>query len=148
MTRRTLSGKVHWLTVAVLVALVAVIGLLFFSKESPAVNGSKFMIALAAGDAKTLTQYSHMPGRTPQEIEAKWKYATEVVSPHYFFAWRIIDTQISGPESATVKMDIVRDVMGPSSFPEKFELPLTKVNGVWKVDVSRVDRKLYPGLPR
>lgn len=148
MNRRTLSGKVHWLTIAVVAALAVVIGLLFFSKESPAVNGSKFMFALQEGDVKALTALSHMPGRAPEEIEKQWKYATEVVSPHYFFAWRVTDSQTAGPDSATVRMDVVRDVLSPSSFSEKFELPLTRVNGVWKVDVSRIDRKLYPGLPR
>ncbi len=47
-----------------------------------------------------------------------------------------------------VRMMVIRNAERDGAYEEKFELPLVKKDGKWKVEVLGLDRRLYPGLPR
>lgn len=142
------SGKVHWMVLVGLVGILAIAFLLLFSKESASVAAQRFMMALAKGDVETLTKMSSMPGRTEEDIRKQWEFATKEAGPYYRFVWQINRSNDSGPNTSAVVMDVLRNATDAQSYQEKYELPMIKENGVWKVEVSSISRGLYPALPR
>jgi hypothetical protein len=142
-----ISGRINvFVPFAILmVAMVAVV--LFFSKSSPTAAGSSFMDALVRGDVNELTELSYL-GNTPKsEIQKEWEFATQVAGKHYDFSWSITASTTLG-DSGSVQLSVYRNFGNPGAYPENFSLPMTLVNGQWKVDVANVSRELYPGLPR
>lgn len=127
--------------------VLAFVGMSLFN-DGPQQAGGRFMDALARQDEKALSQLSHVSGQTPEQMEQRWKGLVEGPAKYYRFYWKIVTTTQASPESASVQMMVERDQGAASSFEEKFELPMIKVEGKWKVDLRRVDRRLYPFLPR
>lgn len=130
----------------VVVAVIALVVLIFMGQKSPAEAGSRFMDALARGDVDGLCKTSYAPGKTPEELRKDWEFAT-TVGKHYLFYWTITSSSAVTDDSATVRLAVQRN-FGPGSYDENYGLPLHKVNGEWKVDVSGISREMYPALPR
>lgn len=141
------AGRVSFLMLVGIVAVVGVIVLLFFGRANPTAAASQFMEALAKGDVPTLTRLSHMEGRTPEQVREAWEFTTSVPGKHYRFVWNFTGQFQPNDTTATVSMRVWRN-FGPAAFDEKFELPLVKKDGQWKVDVREINREMYPGLPR
>lgn len=142
------TGKVHWITISGLAGFLLVLFFVFNSRESAQVAAARFMDALARHDVKGVAGVSYMEGRTPDQVEAAWKHTIIDVGEHYVFSWDINSSVESSSDTAAVRMMFVRDAASGSSYPEKFELPMVRKEGHWKVDVYRIDRRLFPGLPR
>jgi len=109
------------------------------------------MSALAKGDIKTLTDMTYLRGENREQIEKQWKFAVEEVSPNYLFRWDINHGRELSGSTASVSIKVWRNAMSQSTYDEKFELPLVKnaeTDGKWKVDVTGINREMYPGLPR
>jgi hypothetical protein len=121
--------------------------MVFAAGEGPSAVASRFMQALASGDAKTLTELSHMGDEPAQETQKRWEKTLDY-SQHYLFAWRIVDDREQSDEAAVVKLKVVRNAKEERAYEEDYELPLTKVGGKWKVDVRQIPREMYPALPR
>lgn len=129
---------------------VLAIGAIFLlGGESPSSAAGRFMEALGSGDTKKLTKMSWMDGLSPEQIERKWEYTTQTAGRTYRFKWQLLaDTQPT-PDQAIVRLWVWRDYNNrSSSYEEKFEVPLLKKDGKWVVDVKRLNRLMYPGLPR
>jgi hypothetical protein len=142
------SGRVNLLLLGAIVC-IAVLGFVFLSgRESVTTVGSRFMSALAKGDVDTLTKMSYIDGESPDHIRKEWDFAVNEVAKHYRFTWRITSARETGKESAAVSMQVARNADSGGAYEEKFELPLQKVDGDWKVDVTNISRDMYPGLPR
>ncbi len=118
-----------------------------FLKESLSTTASKFMDALARGDAETLTDLTYRGDFTREQILDQWKFSTQVAGKHYMFRWQILDEKQADEDQGTVQMFIWRNY-GPGSYEERYGLELRKEEGKWKVDVSGIARNMYPGLPR
>lgn len=129
-------------------ALLVVVGLLMFSEESPEVATNKFLVALAKADTKTLARVSHMEGISEPELEKKWDKTVNQVAKHFIFTWRVVASSQASPERASVDLQFTKNLDNPSSYEEKFGIPLEKIDGKWKVLVSELDREMFPGLPR
>lgn len=142
------AGRANWLIVSGILGLVVAVVLVFFSGEAPETAGTRFMTALATGDVNTLVKMSHAEGIPEQELRDQWTFATQVAAPHYRFVYRVTSGVQADANTASVRMSVVRNAERPTSYEEKFELPLVKVNGQWKVDILSLDRRLYPALPR
>lgn len=147
-TRRHRAGRANWLVVGGLAGLVVVTVLFAFSGESPEVATVRFMNALAKGDVDTLTAMSYTAGESKDAMKKEWEYAVKVAGPYYQFSYSIVSSVSPDSNSATVRMKVYRNINRGSSFEEKFELPLVKRDGQWKVDIRSLDRRLYPQLPR
>lgn len=130
----------------IIVIMVAVI--LIFSQESPKAAGTRFMDAMARGDVKTISSLSVLGKDDQPTIEKKWDRALNFVGKHYGFTWMITAESKASETSAAVRMQVERNIQDPSFYEEKFELPMIKVNGKWKVDVGNLDRRIFPGLPQ
>lgn len=138
-----------------LVALIGVSTLLLLGaalgsallRESLSSSASKFMDALARGDAETLTDLTYRGDSSREQILDQWKFATQVAGKHYMFRWQILDEKQTDEDQGTVQMFIWRNY-GPSSYEEKYGLELRREEGKWKVDVSGIARNMYPALPR
>jgi hypothetical protein len=141
------SGRASIVVVITVALVAAVLGLFLLAGESPSGVAGKFLGALARGDTKTLTDLSYMEGLSPAEIEQRWK-DTHENSKYWIFAYSIKDTKQQNPTNTTVVLDWVKNAVSPSSYGEKFELPMVKVDGRWKVDVRGISREMYPSLPR
>ena len=128
--------------------IVILFGIVLFSKESPAVVGTRFMAALAKGDAKTLTDLSYLGTESKDSVGQKWDFTVNRAGKHYQFAVRILRFSQSSDDSASVAMEVVRNARNSSAYPEKFELPMVKTSDGWKVDYRGINREMYPGLPR
>lgn len=131
----------------VVVAVIALVVLLFMGQKSPQETGSRFMDALARGDVDGLVQTSFVPGKSSEELRKDWEFTTKTVAKYYRFRWKITSSNVVNDESATVRLAVERNY-GPGSYEENYGLPLLKVNGEWKVDASGISREMYPGLPR
>ncbi len=142
------SGRASWLSIAGIVGLVVVVLMFALSGESSEAASVRFMNALSKGDVKTLTAMSDMPGLSEAEIEKQWEYTTKVAGPHYIFIYKITSSLSANDQTSMVRMMISRNVDRDGSYEEKFELPLVKKDGKWKVEVRALDRRIYPGLPR
>lgn len=141
------SGRAS-IVVVLTVALVAVVvGLFLLGGESPSGVAGKFLTALAKGDAKTLADLSYMEGLSSEQVEQKWK-ATHEASKYWVFQFLVKDTKEQDSGNSTVVLEWVKNASSGGAYPEKFELPMTKRDGKWKVDVRGMSREMYPSLPR
>jgi len=146
--RRTIHGRANWLTIAGVAGLAAIIFLFALTGESAQAVGTRFMAALAKGDVKTLTDISYAPGTEPEELEKQWDYAVNTAGKHYRFVYKIVTTSNANDETATVRMMVVRNVDSDQGYEEKFELPMVKKDGRWRVEIRSLDRRIFPQLPR
>lgn len=106
------------------------------------------MDALARGDSKKLAQLSFIEGVSQQDLEKKWDATVQGASRYYRWGWRPHLATQASDSVAAVSFQVTRDWDLPGSYEEKFELPMLKRDGQWKVDVRRIDRRMYPFLPR
>lgn len=141
------SGRTSIVVIITVVLVAAVVGLFLMAGESPNGVGVKFLTALANGNSKTLAELSYMDGNTPEQIEEKWKQTHEI-SKYWLFAYKVMGTTIQDDKTATIRLDWVKNAASPSAYGEKYELPMVKVDGKWKVDVRAISREMYPALPR
>ncbi|MBC8064912.1 MAG: DUF4878 domain-containing protein [Chlorobia bacterium] len=141
------SGRASLVVVIMAALVAAVAGLFLLAGESPTAVTGKFLTALAKGDAKTLASLSFMDGLPEAEIEKKWQ-ETHDASKFWTFAYQIQDSNEQDANTATVRLQWIKNAMSGSAYEEKYELPLLKVGGKWKVDVRGISREMYPSLPR
>ncbi|CAN5536981.1 hypothetical protein BH11ARM1_BH11ARM1_10180 [soil metagenome] len=142
------SGKASLVMIASIVAVVLVVALFAFSKESIASVGAKFMNALYSGNVKTLTDMTYLGNQSREDMEKQWDFAVNKAAPYYLFEYRIVAARQIDPNTASVTMQVTRDVLRSGAYAEKFELPLVRVDDGWKVDVRALSREMYPALPR
>lgn len=141
------SGRTSIIVIITVTLVAAVIGLFLLAGESPTGVGTKFLTALANGNEKQLAEFGYMDGLTPAQMEEKWK-ETHEVSKYWLFAYRVQGTTNQDENSATIRLEWIKNATNPASYGEKFELPMVKVDGKWKVDVRAISREMYPALPR
>jgi hypothetical protein len=142
------SGRVSLLALGSLVCVVIIVGLLFFSRESPSAAGTRFMIALQDHDVDTLTKMSKMDKTSEADIRKQWDFAVNTAEKYYQFAFKIEGSAQSSESTASVKVRMIHDSDHPGSYDELTELPMIKDNGEWKVDVRGLSREFYNCLPR
>lgn len=130
------------------ISIVVVLGILFLSPESPQTAGARFMDALARHDVKTLAANSFMEGLDEQQMGQRWEATVKGPARYYRFTWKVTGTVQASPDKAAMQMMVMRDSDYATSYEEKYELPLVNVKGKWKVDVRRLDRRIFPYLPR
>jgi hypothetical protein len=141
------AGRVSPLFLALVLGVAAVIAVLMFGQEGPAAAASRFMTALAQGNATELTKNSFVSGKSPEELQKDWEFTTKYPGKHYLFRWNITSSRVVDDRTADVKLQVERN-FGPGSYEENYGLSLTKVDGAWKVDAGAINREMYPGLPR
>ncbi|MBN9501888.1 MAG: hypothetical protein BGO01_09580 [Armatimonadetes bacterium 55-13] len=141
------SGRASIVIVLMVAVVAAVVVLFLLAGDSPSAVAGRFLGALAKGDEKTLAQLSYMDGRSEQEMEAEWKETYENAK-YWRFVWKINDTKEQDANNATVILGWYKNAASPGTYEEKYELPLVKKDGHWKVDVLGISREMYPGLPR
>jgi len=143
------SGKASWLVIIAGASILVLLGLILLAKPSPTSIANGFLVALAKGDVAKLTDMTYLGSDSDKEsIRKKWDYATTVVSPHYRFVWKTVGESIPDDSSASVRIQLIRNIGSPAAFEEKYEIPLVKQDGKWLVDVRAINRDVYPGLPR
>jgi hypothetical protein len=142
------SGRASILTIAAVVSVLLVLGMLFLGKESVTSVGDRFLQALYRGDVDTLTKMSYLGNDTEDQMRKKWDFAVNHAGKYYLFAYRITGGRQLSEDSAQVTLQYVKDAANPASYEEKYEIPLVKVGNEWKVDVKGMNRTMYPALPR
>ena len=141
------SGRTSIVVIIALALVAAVVVLFLMAGESPSGVASKFLTALAKGDSKTLAETSFIEGVSQDELQKKWE-ATHEVTKYWQFNYMIQDTTQQDANNAAVVMQWVKNATSQASYGEKYELPLAKRDGKWKVDVRGISREMYPALPR
>jgi hypothetical protein len=141
------SGRTNIVVVVTIALVAAVLALFLLAGNSPSTIATKFLIALSKGDAKTLAENSYMEGVSPSEAEKRWAKTYET-SKYWVFAYQILDTKEQDANNATVRLDWIKSANSGSSYSEKYELPMVRKDGQWKVDVRGISREMYPALPR
>lgn len=142
------AGKVHWIVVIGIAGVLAIVVLMFFSREAPESVASKFMSALAMGDSERLTELSYFPNQSKEELKKQWDFSTKVAGKNYLFVWKIKYAKQADDKTASVALDFTRNAASSMSYPENFQLPLVNDNGRWLVDVRSLSREMYPAMPR
>lgn len=142
------AGRISPLVVIGVICILLVIPLFFVTQKGPEIVARDFMTALGNGDANKLASLSII-GNDDEPTRVKdWQQSLEV-GKHYYFTWRITDVTENTPDTAAVQLQMRRNLqlaMGKDEL--KYELPMKKVGGAWKVDVGSMDRDIYPALPR
>ncbi|MCX7799182.1 MAG: hypothetical protein N2109_02445 [Fimbriimonadales bacterium] len=142
------SGRVHWMVAVAVALLVAIVALIFFAGESPAVVTGRFLYALQLRDVDTLTELSYVPEGDAGHIRDDWDFTVNVANPNYRFTYRVLHVKELGGSDAVATVEMKKDAFSPAAYEENFQLPLVRKDGKWKVDVYNLSRKMYPALPR
>ena len=143
------SGRISLLLVGIVtLVIVGVLLVMVFGKDSPTTVTTRWFNALATGDAKTAAAESYMQDNTQDQLEQKWDRTLNVVAPYYRFRWQVLSESIADDKTAAVNIFIWKDALNPSTYEERYGIPLIKVDGEWKVDLAGVPREMFPGLPR
>lgn len=142
-------GRINWVILAGLGAVLAVALVLFSSNSSDSPTGaaSRFLDALARKDAKTLVETSFIDGMDDAQALKAWE-ETLALTKHYYFFWVIRGNLTPDPNNASVRIGMTRNATDPSGFEENYQVDLVKRDGRWKVRVSGLSRTFYPFLPR
>lgn len=141
------SGRTSIVIIITVALVAAVVGLFLLAGESPTGVAGQFLTALGKGDTKTLAKLSYMDGLSEAEIEKRWQ-ETHELSKYWAFAFKVRDANEQDPDNATVRLDWVKNAASGSAYEEKYELPMVKKDGKWKIDVRGISREMYPALPR
>jgi hypothetical protein len=142
------SGRINVVAIIAVFAVLMLVVVLFFSKQSLSNAGGQFMDALARGDVDKLTSLSLVGNEGSDQIKKQWEFATQTAGKNYSFRWNITSEDQVDPNDGSVKLQVERNVGNGSSYPENFALPMVKVDGLWKVDVANISRDMYPGMPK
>lgn len=142
------SGKVHIITILGALCGLMIVGLLFFSRESPQTVAGAFMGALGRGDVDTLVKLSYAPDRDKDELRSQWEFAVKEAGPYFRFTYDIKGVKEADDKTAAVRMIYWPNVDDPASYEQNYDLPMVKEDGKWKVDVLSITSKMYPALPR
>lgn len=127
--------------------LIAIIVVMLMIGKSPEEAAREFMTALSKGDVATLTSMSHLPD-PEAPIEEQWRDTFENKAKNYVFAWQLQGSEKMSDDEAVVKVLIV-EYRGPELHENDItNLPLTKRDGQWKVNLRSLSRLFFPGLPR
>jgi hypothetical protein len=141
------AGRAHWLILAGVASVIAVVVLFLFAKDSTTDTAGAFLRALGKGDVDTLVDLSFYDQASKEELREKWDFAVNRAGPHYIFAWKLVGSVQSDEETAAVSVMFVRDY-DKGGYEQKLQIPLVKREGRWLVDVRAIDRSVYPALPR
>lgn len=148
------SGRVNFLTLGVVLIVGLMGAAVFFAKESPQTVAVNFMDALARHDVKKLTELSLIGESDPAAAEAKrkkleeqWDYCVNFAGKHFPFTWRVTAANASTENAATATVQMTPDAVNPASYEQKFDIPLEKEGGKWKVDVGGISKVMFPALP-
>jgi len=145
------SGRINIITLLAIVGVVAVVGILFMSGESPSVAGNRFLLALHNRDVDAVAAMSYVDSDTkitPDQIKDKWAYTLNEATPSYQFVAKVNFSKLIAPEEAIISIEMYKDADSSSSYPELFQIKLIKQDGKWKVDIFDIPRKFYPALPK
>jgi hypothetical protein len=142
------SGRASIITVLAIASVLLVVGLFAFSRESLTAVAGRFMTALSEGNVDQLTKMSYLGNGTEEEMRRDWELAVNTAGRYYKFEFRIVGSVQHSPDSASVRMQVVRDSDRMGSFEENYQLPLVRVGNDWKVDVRSISSQFYPALPR
>jgi hypothetical protein len=142
------SGRASLLSILAILAILMVVGLLAFTKESPNSVAGRFMAALQKGDVNTLTDMSYLGSDSKEDMRKQWDFAVNKAGRYYMMMFRVVGHNQPSPNTANVRMMVVRNADKPGAYEEAFALPLIKVGDDWKVDVKAISREMYPALPR
>lgn len=147
------SGKINLLALAFLAIAGMIVASLAFAKEDPAAVGAQFMDALARHDVDKLTELSYVEDSNGVSLEdarkqlrEQWDFSVNTAGKHYPFKWTTSGSIKSTETEATVIVQINKG--GPNGYDEKYELPLEKHDGKWKVIVTAISQTMFPALPR
>lgn len=135
------------MVIAGVFGLIVVVALGFIGTPGPINTGREFMLALAKGDSKRLTELTYLGSQSKEQMLKKWDFATKVAAPYYRFTYRILDATQASDKVGSVRVFVTRHAEQPGSFEEHYDLPMLKEGGQWKVDVADIHRDMYPGLP-
>ena len=143
------AGKAHPIVIVGVLSILAYIALVFGAGGGTSTEAAvQFMGALGQGDVDTLTRLTYAPGKPEEKVRTEWEYTVDTVGPHYRFMFQLLTTKQATETFHTVAIHVFRDADNPSTYGEKFELPLIKSDKGWQVDIASVNRQMYPGLPR
>lgn len=130
-----------------LLGLIAIGVVMLMTGKSPDEAAREFMTALSKGDVAKLTHMSYLPD-PERPIDEQWRETVEQKAKNYVFAWQLQGSEKISDDEAVVKVMIV-EYRGPELHENDVaNLPLTKRDGDWKVDIRSLSRTFFPGLPR
>ena len=142
------AGRISPIVIVIGICILLVIPIIFVSSKGPANYAVDFMTALGKGDVNTLADLSIIGNDDLEQRKKDWE-KTISYGKNYYYTWRVTNAVENTPDSAAVELQMRQNLqinMGKDE--NKFELPMRKVDGKWKVDVGSMDRSIYPALPR
>ena len=147
MKRQTGMVRFNPIVAIGVLGLIAIGVVMLMVGQSPEAAARDFMTALSKGDVSRLTEMSYLPD--PEEpLGQQWRDTVEQRAKNYVFAWQLQGSEKMSDEEAVVKVMIV-EYRGPDLHENDVaNLPLTKRDGEWKVDLRSLSRTFFPGLPR
>lgn len=143
------AGKVSPLVILGVIGFVGILAVVLFTRSgsSPAQRVNEFFTALGKADMEGVLRSSTFGGLPDDEVRPKWQQCFDRTK-YYRFALQIKETSYSNPEEATVAVDMFQNAANPNLGSKRFQIPVVKIDGEWKVDVRSMTRQAYPALPR
>jgi hypothetical protein len=141
-------GRVNLLFLA-LIGVIGLVAVIFFVRQdSMGGAGTRFLTALAKHDVNTLTELTYLDKRDPEQVRKQWDFAVNEAAKHYRFLWVVDNSTQADADNGALQLRVWRNLDSPSTYDERFQLPMAKEDGKWKVVVSGISREMFPGLPR
>lgn len=121
--------------------------LMFSAKSGPSGTAVDFMDALGTRDVDRLVRLTYAPNQSPEQIRKNWDFSMEA-GKSYRFTFKLGTVTETGPDTASAKVLVSHFTNSPSPTDDTYDLGMVKEKGAWKVEVTSLNRDLYPGLPR
>jgi hypothetical protein len=149
-----ISGRVNFLALGAILMVGLMVAAILLAKETPQTAAVNFMDALARHDVKKLTELSLINESDPAAAEAKrkklekeWDFSVNEAGRHFPFTWRVTSANATTETTGTATIQMLQDAVNPASYEMKFDIPLEKEGGKWKVDVGGISKLMFPALP-
>lgn len=142
-------GRASPVAVVAVLCIAGVLGVLIFGRSgnTPAGAVNSFFRALGDGDVDGVIKSSYLGDEPEDRAREKWK-ETIHNAEYWRFAWQIKETFTTDPEQAAVVIDMYKNFGVKQQEAEHYQVPVTKIDGTWKVDAKGLNREMYPSLPR
>jgi len=140
-------GRVSLFTVIVAAALIGVISIVALGRGGDSAEAGlfEFMGGLSGQtkNPKVLAERTYLPGKSDAELLKAWEETCRVTK-YFVFEWTYKGSTVQTEKTAVAKVNM----FGRGAVDQDFNVPLIKDKDKWKVNLSVLDRKFYPSLPR
>jgi hypothetical protein len=138
--------RINVIVIAGILGILAIAFLFLSESRSPEAAAQEFMEALAKKDVDRLVELSFLEDAEPP-LRDQWEFCVNRAAKNFVFMWQFLGSESVSDDTQVLKV-VVMEFRGPQGQEgDVVNLPLRKIDGVWKVELAGLDRNFFPYLP-